>query len=90
MSEIVATDKVQLPLDVDSDSTPFPSFKGPTDEIVLFNRASGGYAFWVGCEIYVMNNKIFHFPYVVETGYSSEFIGTLREFKKRYEFVGVL
>lgn len=60
------------------------------DIIVLYNKRSENYALWVGSKIIATNSYAYLYPYVIETGYSIEFISTKQEFLKYYDLIGVL
>lgn len=60
------------------------------ETIVLFNKRANNYALWVGCKIMVVDDDVIYWPFVIETGYSVEYITTQEEFLKYYNVIGVL
>ena len=60
------------------------------DIIVLYNKLSENYALWVGSKIMATDFDVIVWPYVIETGYSIDYISTQEEFLKQYDVIGVL
>lgn len=58
--------------------------------IVLYNKRANNYALWVGCRIMAVDDDVIYWPFVIETGYSVEYISTKEELLKYYDVIGVL